>query len=151
MPQATFSLGGKGATCQSCPNSGTGFTTVPKSGASSSAACVCQAGFGMSEPGVCKRCPPGTYSLGGSRDECAPCPFGTVSGPGARNTEECRPKAQLCPVGQTAPQGAVSREECGCYPGYGGGLCAGVQAAFWGRIFIKIAGQDARHSIACWL
>lgn len=119
--QGTFSLGGKEAVCQSCPNNGAGYTTVPKTAATSSAACQCRSGYGMRGDGACKRCPADTYSLGPTRDECTACPFGTTSAPGASSIEQCREVAQLCPVGQTAPKDAVSQKECGCYRGYGSG------------------------------
>lgn len=62
----------------------------------------------------------GTFSEGGSFEDCKPCPFGYTSEFGATSREECHPVAQTCPVGQIAPPGAVSREQCGCIPGFGG-------------------------------
>lgn len=88
--------------------------------------CVCRPGFGLSStPGAkCSLCPSGTYSPGGSLDQCRQCPFGTVSRAGATHRRECELSPQACPIGQWAPEDAVSREQCVCYPGYGGKIDA---------------------------
>lgn len=122
--QGTYSLGGKEAVCQTCPNLGAGFTTAPKLAATSIASCVCRPGFGFTEVGTCKRCPANTYSSGSDRADCSPCPFGTTSAAGATSKEECRASPQACPIGQWAPEDAVSKEQCMCYPGFGG-ACVG--------------------------
>lgn len=67
--QGTYSEGGRGATCQSCPAGGAGYTTNPTAGATSIASCVCLAGYGT-ENGVCRLCPKNTYSEGGTKEEC---------------------------------------------------------------------------------
>jgi hypothetical protein len=74
----------------------------------------------------------GTYSEGGTFEDCKPCPFGTTSDFGATGKDECRPVAQTCPVGQIARPGAVSSVECGCIPGYGGKRRATAQR-WWAK------------------
>lgn len=85
--------------------------------------CVCKPGFGaVVGEGACHLCPSGTFSRGGSMEDCVPCPFGYTSAPGTTSWKGCVPAAQECPVGQLAPLGAVSKDECGCLPGHGGEL-----------------------------
>jgi hypothetical protein len=72
LPQGLFSLGGKDAACQSCPNNGVGFTTNPPSAATSITNCLCKPGYGMTDQFTCKRCPPDTYSTGTGREACSP-------------------------------------------------------------------------------
>lgn len=118
--QATFSNGGEGAVCHSCPGEGAGYTTIPFQAASSVSACVCIPGYGMTDKGLCRICPAGTFSEGNSKEDCKPCPFGHTSAPGACSRQECVPASQPCPVGQVAPYGAVSSDQCVCLPGHGG-------------------------------
>jgi hypothetical protein len=61
-----------------------------------------------------------TYSEGGTKEECQPCPFGSTAPAGSMRLEACVSVAQECPVGQMAPADAVSKEQCACYPGFGG-------------------------------
>lgn len=83
--------------------------------------CKCKPGYGSSTgPPPCRLCPVGTFSMGGSMEDCRPCPFGQTSAPGAISLDRCVPAAQACPVGQIAPPDAVSPAECGCLPGFGG-------------------------------
>lgn len=86
---------------------------------------VAAAGFGSSSgKGVCTLCPAGTFSDGGSMEDCKPCPFGFTSAPGACGIHECRPVVHACPIGQWAPMGSTSPADCRCYRGFGGGLPA---------------------------
>lgn len=72
--QGTYSVGGAAAVCQSCgPAGGAGYTTDPDSAATSIASCVCLAGYGISDNGMCRLCPRNTYSEGGSKEECKVC------------------------------------------------------------------------------
>jgi hypothetical protein len=71
-PMGTYSEGGKDAACHSCPGGGAGYTTL-EGAATSIAACVCLAGYGMTDQGVCKLCPPDTFGAGGSKQACQPC------------------------------------------------------------------------------
>lgn len=135
--QGTFSPGGAGAICQSCPGEGAGYTTVPYIAATSASSCVCIPGYGMSDKGLCRICPANTYSEGISKEDCKPCPFGHTSAPGSCGKNECVPASQPCPVGQIAPPGAVSSDQCVCLPGHGGkhvgfecSLLAPVQQAY---------------------
>lgn len=83
--------------------------------------CVCKPGFGSSTgTAPCHLCPAGTYSDGGSLEDCKPCPFAQTSAPGACGVNECKPVIHPCPIGQFAPMGAVSQDQCSCYPGFGG-------------------------------
>ena len=138
-PAGTFSPGGSTQPCVPCGfgySSPEGATTealcVPvnacpagmkisgdgKARAFNMRDCVCQAGFGaVAGSGICRRCPAGTLSRGGSMDDCQPCGFGHTSEEGA---DSCRPLPQPCPMGQWAPLDAVSEEECQCYKGFGG-------------------------------
>lgn len=79
-------------------------------------------GFGSENgKGICTLCPVGTFSEGGTMEDCRPCPFGFTSAAGACGIQECRPLVHACPIGQWAPFGAASAEECRCYKGFGGG------------------------------
>jgi hypothetical protein len=84
--------------------------------------CVCKSGYGSpTGTGICRLCGAGTYSAGGTMEDCKPCPFGTTSAEGSAAKEQCQvPVQQACPIGQWAPEGAVSAEECRCYTGFGG-------------------------------
>jgi hypothetical protein len=113
------------AVCRSCPGEGAGYTTVPYQAATSASSCVCIPGYGMSDTGLCRICPAGTFSEGISKEDCAFCPFGHTSAPGSRGREDCVPASQPCPVGQVAPYGAVSSDQCVCLPGHGGKLGLG--------------------------
>lgn len=85
--------------------------------------CRCKAGYGSpAGTGSCRLCPPGTYSTGGTMEDCKPCAFGRTSKAGAASAEECVEAAQACPVGQIAVGDAVSEQQCACLPGYGGTL-----------------------------
>lgn len=55
--QGTYSEGGPSAVCQSCPAGGAGYTTDPDTAATSIASCVCLAGYGISDNGMCRLCP----------------------------------------------------------------------------------------------
>lgn len=109
--------------------------------------CKCKPGYGSrSGEGPCHVCGVGTYSQGGSLEDCKACPFGYTSAPGATSGEDCKPVAQTCPVGQTAPSNAVSQEQCGCLPGFGGvcgsfSLLLQAQTALPHRTHIKEARQ----------
>lgn len=70
LQQGTFSPGGAGAACQSCPGEGAGYTTVPYIAATSASSCVCIPGYGMSDTGLCRQCPPNTFSEGISKEDC---------------------------------------------------------------------------------
>lgn len=71
LAQGTYSVGGSAAVCHSCgPAGGAGYTTDPDSAATSVASCVCLAGYGISDNGMCRLCPRNTYSEGGSKEEC---------------------------------------------------------------------------------
>ena len=105
-----------------CP-AGTEFnTTMGPSGPFSTSQCVCKAGYGSpTGEGICRRCPAGTYSHGGSMEDCKSCPFGFTSAAGSTSQASCEPVAQRCPIGQFAPDPSVSEKQCRCYPGFGGG------------------------------
>lgn len=123
--EGTYSEGGADAVCKSCPSNGAGFTTVPSSAATSVSACVCLPGYGLTADGLCRMCDANTYSPGGSKEQCKPCPFGTASRPGSASYWECKGDvAQKCPAGQWVPEDAVSVQQCRCLPGYGGGATA---------------------------
>lgn len=70
LAQGTFSPGGAGAVCQSCPGEGAGYTTVPYIAATSASSCVCIPGYGMSDTGLCRMCPPNSFSEGISKEDC---------------------------------------------------------------------------------
>jgi len=57
-----------------------------------SSACVCKAGYGASKDGkACAVCAKGTYSPGGTMQECVPCPKnGKTSEEGSTSFQHCR-------------------------------------------------------------
>jgi hypothetical protein len=67
----------------------------------------------------CTLCPVGTFSPGGNREQCSPCPFGTTSSPNSNSVTACVISPTSCPPGQIAPPTAVSVSECSCLPGFG--------------------------------
>jgi len=82
----------------------------------------CKPGYGSATGfAPCRLCPIGTYSEGGTMEDCKPCSFGHTSAAGSDSRERCLPLSQPCPVGQIAPPDAVSPRQCGCAPGHGGG------------------------------
>jgi hypothetical protein len=70
--QGTYSEGGRGAMCTSCPGEGAGFTTVAAA-STSIADCVCLPGYGMEANGRCHLCPQNTWAEGLSKENCKPC------------------------------------------------------------------------------
>eukprot|EP00775_Hariotina_reticulata_P007566 gene7566-biopygen9370 len=98
---------------------------IPGGGVTSSSIeeCQCKPGFGgpavpQASP-FCTLCPVGTFSPGGNREQCRPCPFGTTSAPGSDSSASCVASPTECPPGQIAPPTAVSSSECSCLPGFG--------------------------------
>lgn len=108
----------------SCPD----HTTSP-AGASSAADCVCTAGYGGA---ACQMCPAGSFSEGGSRQECQKCDPGqsSIEGAPSRDYCHCRPGQDAdcatcargtwsdqgvcnpCPTGRTSDVGATSADQC---------------------------------------
>lgn len=89
--------------------------------ATSTQQCKCKAGYGSpTGEGTCRVCPAGTFSPGGTMEDCKACPFGKTSKPGSSSAAGCVSATQACPVGQVPTQNAVSQHQCGCLPGYGG-------------------------------
>lgn len=89
--------------------------------------CVCtHCATSPTTTGICKLCPRGTFSEGGTMEQCKPCPWGFTSDDGSVSWKECRIEAQRCPIGQWAPKDAVSDKECRCYTGFGGALASVV-------------------------
>lgn len=94
----------------SCP-AGTDYRQHDPEKAFTQADCVCKAGYGSpTGSGICRMCPAGTYSEGGTMEDCKPCAFGMTSSSGS---EQCtRAVEQSCPIGQWAPPDALSKDEC---------------------------------------
>jgi len=111
--------------------------------------CVCRPGYGSKTgEGICSLCPIGTYSEGGSMEDCKPCKFGLTSAAGSSSRAQCVPVSQACPVGQVAPPGAVSAAQCVCIAGYGGGAtpqhaCSICRVGSWAP------GIDTQPCIPC--
>lgn len=116
--------------------------TLDLGGPHSAMECTCKPGYGsVTGEGSCHLCPAGTYSKGGTKEDCIPCPFGYTSAPGTTSWEGCVPASQECPVGQLAPLGAVSKEECGCLPGHGGTFDRFVPHQLWGIFAFVCCGR----------
>jgi hypothetical protein len=102
-----------GAACipvNSCP-AGTDYRQHDPEKAFTQADCVCKPGYGSpTGSGICRLCPAGTFSEGGSMEDCRPCAFGMTSSDGAGRCT--RAVEQACPIGQWAPADAMSRDEC---------------------------------------
>ncbi|CAD7925129.1 unnamed protein product [Amoebophrya sp. A120] len=156
--RGTFSRDG-GPACTPCPE---GSSTLAI-GAGSEAECdVCAAGYGLA-PGErrhCTRCEPGTYSVGGTAQECHVCPRNFVTKKsGATSADECTVCApgfggddcSPCPIGtynsgtgaeckpcpkrfSTPHSGATDLSQCtACAPGHFGADCAPCELGTFSR------------------
>lgn len=133
---ASSTTRGPEAPVVACPS----HMTSP-AGAASQADCVCVAGHGGSS---CQVCTSGTFSEGGSRDECQKCDVGQISIEGAPSRDYCscppgqdanctacprgtwgdKGECHLCPDGRTTSPGATGPEQCYCRPGTYGEDCS---------------------------
>ncbi|MCR5506842.1 MAG: hypothetical protein K6F04_03275 [bacterium] len=61
---------------------------------------------------MCKSCPAGTYSAGGTSKSCTPCPAGQYQNLGGQTS------CKACPANSTSSAGAKSIDDCICNTGY---------------------------------
>jgi hypothetical protein len=144
-PAGSFCPGGSSASSTTrapeapvvaCPS----HMTSP-AGSTSQADCVCVAGHGGTS---CQVCTSGTFSEGGSRDECQKCDAGQISIEGAPSRDYCscppgqgpnctacprgtwgdKGECHTCPDGRTSSVGATGPDQCYCRPGTYGEDCS---------------------------
>lgn len=137
-PRDTFTDEAGASACSPCPlNSG---TALP---ASTSAGCLCLAGYTPATAGACTACAAGTYKPAMGMDTCSLCPDNMLSPSGATGLANCTCNAGYektgpgacapcaldnycpgadtklaCPGNSSAPRGAALVAHCTCLPGF---------------------------------
>lgn len=133
------------ASDESCTSCGEGYTTTA-TGSTSSAACVCDAGY-YPNNGGCSACPTGFYKPSAGNTACTICPTGSSSAAGSTAVTDCtctagyhgsagscspceagkyqdeanKSSCKTCPTGSTTQStGASSRSGCECSAGHTG-------------------------------